>query len=154
VWRSTTRLQWRSKDAPLRTVAVTTAAEGLLAGCVAVDRVCGSRAAPLAHVGRPTPVVLVLRQTRGYHHASIPWAVAAVRRVAARDGRDRVVFLSSAARLGPAVLRRAAVVMFLLTSGELPLSQSEKRALVAYVHGGGGLLGFHSATDTFHRWPA
>jgi hypothetical protein len=97
--------------------------------------------------------LLVLTQTLGYHHASIPWAVAALRRVAARDGRYRLVFLPSASRLTPAELRGAAAVVFLLTSGELPLSPSEKRALVAFVHGGGGLVGFHSATDTFHHWP-
>jgi hypothetical protein len=97
--------------------------------------------------------VLVLTQTLGFHHASIPWAVSGLRRVAARDGRYRVVFLPSASRLTPAALKGAAAVVFLLTTGELPLSPSEKRGLVAFVHHGGGLIGFHSATDTFHHWP-
>ncbi len=43
--------------------------------------------------------------------------------------------------------------MFLLTTGELPIGAG-KRALVAFVRGGGGLIGFHSATDTFHHWAA
>jgi type 1 glutamine amidotransferase len=29
-----------------------------------------------------------------------------------------------------------------------------RRALHAFVDRGGGLVGFHSATDTFHHWPA
>jgi hypothetical protein len=98
--------------------------------------------------------VLVLTQTLGYHHASIPWAVDALRRVAVRDGRYRVMFLPSASVLTRTALKGAAAVVFLLTSGELPLSPSEKQALVAFVHDGGGLVGFHSATDTFHHWPA
>jgi hypothetical protein len=97
--------------------------------------------------------VLVLTQTLGFHHASIPSAVDALRRVAARDGRYRVVFLPSASKLTPTALEGAAAVVFLLTTGELPLSPAEKRALLAFVHDGGGLVGFHSATDTFHHWP-
>jgi hypothetical protein len=97
--------------------------------------------------------VLVLTQTLGYHHGSIPTAMATVRAIAARNGRYRIVFLASAAQLTPAALRHAAAVMFLLTSGELPIG-AEKRALVAFVRGGGRLIGFHSATDTFHHWSA
>jgi type 1 glutamine amidotransferase len=98
--------------------------------------------------------VLVLTQTLGYHHRSIPTAMATVRAIAARSGRYRVGFLASAAELTPAALRHASAVMFLLTTGELPMSDVEKRALVAFVRAGGGLIGFHSATDTFHHWAA
>lgn len=106
-------------------------------------------------MARPAvPTVLVLTQTLGYHHKSIPTAMATVRAIAARSRRYRVVFLSSAAQLTPVTLRHAAAVMFLLTTGELPLNAADKRALVAFVRGGGGLIGVHSATDTFHRWAA
>jgi type 1 glutamine amidotransferase len=98
--------------------------------------------------------VLVLTQTLGYHHASIPAAEAALRRIAARDRRYRLTFLPSATQLTPQALAHASAVVFLLTAGTLPLTPTDKRALVAFVHRGGGLLGFHSATDTFHHWPA
>lgn len=116
---------------------------------------CGGVAASSVRtsaVGRAVPEVLVLTQTRGYHHASIPWAVDSLRIVAAGDGRYRLRFVPSAGVL-PAALPGASAVVFLLTSGELPLSSTGKRALVAFVHRGGALVGFHSATDTFHRWP-
>jgi uncharacterized protein len=98
--------------------------------------------------------VLVLTQTLGYHHASIPTAKAALRRIAAHDGRYRLVFLPSATQLTPHALAHASAVVFLLTTGTLPMTPTDKRALVAFVHRGGGLVGFHSATDTFHHWPA
>jgi uncharacterized protein len=98
--------------------------------------------------------VLVLTQTLGYHHASIPAAKVALRRIAARDGRYRLVFLPSAAKLTADALVHASAVVFLLTTGTLPMTPVDKRALVAFVHRGGGLVGFHSATDTFHHWPA
>jgi uncharacterized protein len=110
------------------------------------------RAAPVAKPAVPT--VLLLTQTLGYHHMSIPTAMATVRGIAARSGRYRVVLLASAAQLTPAALRHAAAVMFLLTTGELPMNAADKQALVAFVRRGGGLIGFHSATDTFHHWAA
>jgi type 1 glutamine amidotransferase len=122
-----------------------------IAACGASDGVSRSRTASLAK--RPARLVLVTTQTLGFHHASIPSAIDALRRVAARDGRYRLVFLPNASRLTPTALKSASAVVFLLTTGELPLSPSEKQALVAFVHNGGGLVGFHSATDTFHHWP-
>jgi type 1 glutamine amidotransferase len=124
-----------------------------VAACGASDGVSRSGAASSRPAAQPGRTVLVLTQTLGYHHASIPSAIDAVRQVAARDGRYRVVFLPTASRLTPAALKHAAAVVFLLSTGELPLRRMEKRALVAFVHAGGGLVGFHSATDTFHHWP-
>jgi uncharacterized protein len=125
----------------------------VIAACGASDGASRSGAAALARARPAVRTVLVLTQTLGFHHASIPSAVEALRRAAARNGRYRVAFLRSASRLTPAALKGAAAVVFLLTTGELPLSRSQKHALLAYVHDGGGLVGFHSATDTFHHWP-
>jgi type 1 glutamine amidotransferase len=112
-----------------------------------------SPSASQSAAGRPR-TVLVLTQTLGYHHASIPTAKGALRQIAARDGRYRLVFLPSATRLTPQALAHASAVVFLLTTGTLPMTPTDKRALVAFVHRGGGMVGFHSATDTFHHWPA
>jgi type 1 glutamine amidotransferase len=139
-------------EAMRRLIAIAMIA-GSIAAWGASDGVSRSGAVSRARAGRSGRTVLVVTQTLGFHHASIPWAVDALRRVAAGNGGYRVVFLSSASRLTPAVLKGTAAVVFLLTTGELPLSWSEKQALVAYVDHGGGLVGFHSATDTFHHWP-
>jgi type 1 glutamine amidotransferase len=39
------------------------------------------------------------------------------------------------------------------TTGELPISEENRRALLDYVKGGGGFVGFHCATDTFYKVP-
>ena len=49
-------------------------------------------------------------------------------------------------------LRGYDVVMFALTSGELPFSASQKSALIDFVSSGHGFVGVHSATDTFYEW--
>jgi type 1 glutamine amidotransferase len=64
-----------------------------------------------------------------------------------------LTFLPGARSLTAQQLRGASAVVFLLTSGELPISAAGKRALMAFVRAGGGLVGFHSAADTFHHWP-
>ena len=48
--------------------------------------------------------------------------------------------------------RYAAVIFY--TTGELPIAEADKAALIAYVHGGGGFVGVHSATDTYYEYPA
>ena len=148
---------------PVRTAARTTIEPAAAVVAVAIGiAACGSSAtsthsraalARSASVAKPAvPTVLVLTKTLGYRHMSIPTAIVTVRSIAARSGRYRVVFLASATQLTPAALRHAAAVMFLLTTGELPMNAADKRALVAFIRDGGGLIGFHSATDTFHDW--
>jgi type 1 glutamine amidotransferase len=39
------------------------------------------------------------------------------------------------------------------TSGELPMRDVQKTALLNFVRSGRGFLGVHSATDTFYTWP-
>jgi len=136
----------------MRRLAATIAVAVAIAACGAAVGASSSHSPSAARGAPPGREVLVLTQTLGYHHASIPWAVDALRRLAIRDGRYHVVFLPTAADLTPVALTRASAVVFLLTTGELPLSPVEKQALVTFVHRGGGLVGFHSATDTFHHW--
>ncbi len=138
----------------VRRLAAIAAIAASIAACGTSGGVSRAATASPARAAQPGRIVLVLTQTLGYHHASIPWAMAGLRRVAARDGRYRLILIPSAATLTPTALKGAAAVIFLLTTGELPLSSSEKFALVGFVHRGGGLIGFHSATDTFHHWPA
>ena len=43
--------------------------------------------------------------------------------------------------------------VFFFTSGELALSDTQKRDLLDYVRNGGGFGGAHSASDTLYSWP-
>jgi type 1 glutamine amidotransferase len=51
----------------------------------------------------------------------------------------------------PEILRRYAAVVF-YTTGELPMSDTQKVALLDFVRSGHGFIGIHSATDTFYQW--
>ncbi|HEY6003475.1 MAG TPA: ThuA domain-containing protein [Anaeromyxobacter sp.] len=95
--------------------------------------------------------VIVYTRTLGFRHASIPAAVAAMKRAAAAEGLS-VRVTESPTAFTPEALRRAAAVVFLLTTGEVPDARGQE-ALQAYVRAGGGFLGVHSAADTGHAWP-
>jgi type 1 glutamine amidotransferase len=42
--------------------------------------------------------------------------------------------------------------VFFYTTGELPLSETQKADLLQFVRSGKGFAGAHSATDTFYKW--
>lgn len=112
----------------------------------------GSSTPTLLHAAGTRPAVLVFTRTTGYHHASIPAAVAAVQADGRLDGyavsvtTDPLVFT-------PAGLRAYRAVVFLLTTGTVLDTAGERDALEQFVRHGGGWLGVHSASDTEYNWP-
>ena len=106
--------------------------------------------------GRPARVLLVTA-TAGFRHDSIPTARRAVQELAARSGDLSVTVLGDVIELpalNASTLAEHDVVCFANTSGELPLDEGQKAALLDFVAGGKGFVGTHSATDTFYAWPA
>jgi type 1 glutamine amidotransferase len=96
---------------------------------------------------------LLVTEARGFAHLSIPTAAAFFMDLGERSRRIDVIHLQrGAAQLTPKRLRRAEGVIFANTSGELPVP--DRPALKRFVRRGGALIGTHSASDTFHSWPA
>jgi type 1 glutamine amidotransferase len=118
---------------------------------------CGSSqptTAPTA--GAPAavgPRVLVITATAGFRHESIAAAVSTMRSLAASTREFSVTATEDLAALSSASLAAHDVVMFALTSGELPLAADQKASLIDFVTAGGGFIGVHSATDTLYDWP-
>lgn len=80
----------------------------------------------------------------GYRHASIPVAEATIASLA------RACFFRTAGELQSFDPAEFDVVMFVNTTGELPLP--DRDALVRWVREGGAFIGVHSASDTFHEF--
>jgi uncharacterized protein len=96
---------------------------------------------------------LLVTEGKGFVHPSIPTAAAFFMDLGERSRRIDVVYLRrGAAQLTPQRLRRADGVILANTSGELPVP--DRSALRRFVRNGGALIGTHSASDTFHSWPA
>jgi len=122
----------------------------LLLGLVAIAG-CAPPPAPGPAGERGPPRVLVFTRTLGFRHASIPVAVAALQRAAARQGMA-VDHTEDPARFTASGLRRYRVVVFLSTTGDV-LDRDGEAALRGFVEAGGGWVGVHAAADTEDGWP-
>ena len=100
--------------------------------------------AAAALAAAPQPQLLVVTETRGFVHDSIPAAKAMVASLG-----YRTTFLGGARELTAARLRGAGAVVFLNTSGDLHLDAAGRRRLLAWIRDGGAFVGAHAAADTF-----
>jgi type 1 glutamine amidotransferase len=126
--------------------------------CLAAAWFAANRsAADAAPPPQEPPVrVLLVTATAGFRHSSIETARDVVARLGADSGALHVTLLAEVddvARLNAETLAGHDVVFFANTSGELPLDDAQKQALLAFVAAGGGFVGTHSATDTLYSWP-
>jgi uncharacterized protein len=95
----------------------------------------------------------MLTATAAFRHDSIPAARAAVASLAARTGAFTVTATENLADVTAARLSSTDVIMFALTSGELPFDAAQRSAIASFVDRGGGFIGIHSAADTLYEWP-
>lgn len=95
--------------------------------------------------------VLVFTRTAKFRHDSIPVAVATLRQLASEQGL-RVQHSEDPAVFTAETLARHRAVVFANTTGDV-LDEAQQDALQAYVEGGGGFMGLHSAADTEYDWP-
>jgi len=96
--------------------------------------------------------ILYFTHAAGYRHEVIPVSKEILKQVGETPPRFEVVTTEDVSVFTTEKLRGFGAVM-LFTTGELPLTDAQKQALLDFVRGGGGFLGVHSATDTFYQWP-
>ena len=117
-----------------------------LLGSATAIRPLGARAA------RPLERILYFTHSAGYRHDVIPLSKAILTQLGSNSGVFEVTATEDTSEFSTENLKRYAAVMF-YTTGELPMSGAQKTALFNFVRSGRGLLGVHSATDTFYTWP-
>ncbi len=126
----------------------------VLAGaCSRADSPASPSAAVQPSAPAVTARVLMVTATAGFRHDSIPTARQVMAALAASSREFSVTASEDLAALGADNLRNYDVVMFALTSGELPLGAAQRSALLDFVSSGHGFIGVHSATDTLYEWP-
>jgi type 1 glutamine amidotransferase len=95
--------------------------------------------------------LLYLTLSAGYKHTSVAPSRDIVREIGGRSGAFETVGVEEVSLFTPENLKQYDAVMF-YTSGELPMNEEQKRALIDFVRTGHGFVGVHSATDTFYLW--
>jgi type 1 glutamine amidotransferase len=126
---------------------------GLLA-CLA----CGSPSAPSATTSDTATTtaprrLLYLTTSAGFRHEVLPLSQQVLRDIGLRTGSFDTVASEDLALVTRDSLARFDAIAF-FTSGELPLDDGQKSALLEFVRSGKGFVGIHSATDTLYSWPA
>ena len=95
--------------------------------------------------------LLYMTLTKGYHHASIDLSKQILKEMGEKSGAFELTVTEDVAAFTSENLKKYDAVMF-NTTGELPMSDEEKNALVDFLKSGHGFVGVHSATDTFYQW--
>ena len=93
--------------------------------------------------------ILYFTHSAGYRHEVIPLSQAILRQVGRDSGAFDVTATEDVSEFTIGNLQRYAAVMF-YTTGELPMSNAQKAALLDFVRSGRGFLGIHSALGA--RW--
>lgn len=102
-------------------------------------------------VGTSATKVLIYSRTAGFRHGSIEAAKTALSALV--KDRDWTLILSeNPADLTKDKLKDVKAVVFLMTTGDA-LDQAAQEGVEAFVRGGGGWVGVHSASDTEYSWP-
>ena len=104
--------------------------------------------------GPPAPVhhILYLTQSAGFRHDVLPLSAQILRDLGRQSGAFDVTATDDSSLITRDTLTRYDAVVF-FTTGELPMREDQKTALVDFVRSGRGFAGIHSATDTFYDWP-
>ncbi len=96
--------------------------------------------------------ILVFSMTKGFRHSSIEHGVYAFDRLGKATMAYSVEHSEDPSVFTAENLKRFDAVMMLNTTGNELFDEAGKKALADFVKGGKGLIGIHSATDTFYEW--
>jgi uncharacterized protein len=105
--------------------------------------------------------VLVISQTKGFEHDSIPDAMAAIYNMGQQSGlwdttlrTDTELITKKSLGNNAKNLNYFDLLVFASTTGELNLDASQKADMLSFIHDDGkGFVGIHAALDTNYTWP-
>ncbi|HEV2688253.1 MAG TPA: ThuA domain-containing protein [Bryobacteraceae bacterium] len=105
--------------------------------------------------------LLAIGATKGFQHSSMSHALATIERLGQESGIYDTHIRTDIEPLTKQKLTAGnaknldfydAVVFY--TTGELDMTEQQKKDLLAFIHDDGkGFIGIHSAIDTFYQWP-
>lgn len=149
---------YRFAPLPLRRSSRRGWGSALLTSLLLMACVFGAQAGPKPRtVATPAappavPEVLYFTYSAGFKHEVVPESERVLTQLGEQSGRFRVTVSHDPADLDAKRLARYRAIVF-YTTGELPIGDQHKRDLLAFVDGGKGFVGVHSASDTFYTWP-
>ena len=106
--------------------------------------------------------VLVIGETKGFEHDSVPDAMAAIYNMGHESGLwdttlrtdTELLTKKNLGQRNAKNLEYFDLIVFTSTTGELDMDDSQKQDMLSFVHDDGkGFVGIHAAMDTNYKWP-
>ena len=105
--------------------------------------------------------ILVIGQTKGFEHDSVPDGMAAVYNMGHDTGLWEATLRTDTELITKKTLDRNAknldyfdAIVFVSTTGELDLDDAQKKDMMSFIKDEGkGFVGVHAALDTNYKWP-
>jgi hypothetical protein len=95
--------------------------------------------------------ILYITHSAGFKHAVLPLSQEILKEIGDRSGLFEVTATDDLSLITTEGLKPFAAMVF-YTTGELPINDEQKAALISFIKSGKGFIGIHSATDTFYKW--
>lgn len=105
---------------------------------------------PLEPRAKEKPRVLYVTHSAGFKHPVLPFSEKMFKEIGERNDFEVTATQDCSVISAQGLAPYKAVVFY--TTGELPISDEQKGALLEYIKSGHGFVGIHSATDTFYKW--
>jgi type 1 glutamine amidotransferase len=131
-------------------------------GICAHGQAAGATMPPLPHAKEiRLKHVLVIAQTKGWEHDSIPATMAAIYNMGKESGlwdttlrTDTKLLTKKPLQANARNLNYFDVLIFASTTGELDMDASQKQDMLSFIKDDGkGFVGIHAALDTNYTWP-
>ena len=105
--------------------------------------------------------ILVISQTKGWEHDSIPDGMVAIYEMGRDSGLWDATLRTDTELITKKALEKNAknldyfdALVFVSTTGELDLDDAQKKDMLAFIKDDGkGFVGVHAALDTNYKWP-
>jgi len=100
---------------------------------------------------KPKDKVLIFSLTKGYHHASIADGIKAIKLIGQTDNFEADT-TTNPALFTDENLKKYKALIFLSPTGSTLFNADQQKAIVNFIHKGGGFVGIHAATDCLYDW--
>ena len=95
--------------------------------------------------------LLYMTLCMGFKHDTVPLSKEIIKKIGNSSGAFETTVTEDVGAFTAENLKNYDAVMF-NTTGELPMTEEQKKAFSDFVKSGHGFIGVHSATDTFYMW--
>ena len=95
--------------------------------------------------------LLMVTHSAGFKHDYLPTATEVVKALGKKSGLFEVTATEDCALLNGKDLKKYDAVLF-ATTGELPVTDEQKKEFIAAIKAGKPFIGVHNATDTFYKF--